>query len=665
MPDYPTNCFDNLRTGWNPQEIVLTPDAIRQRGLTNVGTYAVNGQVYAQPLVVQKLARPDGIVSDFVLVATEENWIYAFDAYLIDKVLVWSRKLLPSGERVVRPDDVLDGKNPCGNISPSIGITSTPAIDVERRLMYVCAKSTDGKGNFYHRLYAINVHNGNDWKPPVDISASVSFAHRSASFNPQWQLQRPGLLLMNGIVYIGFGAHCDAHPGQYRGWVLAYDANTLNQVGAFSSTLSSGGQGGIWQSGRGLAGDGQFVYCQTGNGTFGPDSYGTQIDYGDTVLKLSGQVNIEGVVDFFTPCDQDLLNGGDADLGSGGPMLFPDQSAGPFPHLAVTAGKEGTIYLLNRDNMGGYTAPSTGWSACDFGSPFPCINSPNVITAMWMFLGQQVKCGWTDADGHQHNAAERDALFGGPALYSPAGGLPTVYFSGQDEPIKAFQYNPTFAALRGPTSQANDVIPNGSIPVVSSNGGTGGVLWVASRGGPNVSRQLFAYDLDPNLALGLADPKAFLATIPAGPYSPEAADPNSPDPPGSSLGPPPTVANGFVYVGGLNLVTIIGLGPAPQQTGNGCFIAEAAVGADSSVVSTLRTFRDTFLLEHRLGKRFIRLYERFSPSFARAIKKRRSLRVIARGLIVWPASLVARAFLARSQQKRALKPAAQAKRTRN
>jgi hypothetical protein len=664
MPDYPTNCFDNLRTGWNPQEIVLTPDAIRQRGLTNVGTYGVNGQVYAQPLVVQRLARPDGIVSDFVIVATEENWIYAFDAYLIDKVLVWSRQLLPSGERVVIPTDVLDGKNPCGNISPSIGITSTPAIDVERRLMYVCAKSTDGKGNFHHRLYAINVHNGNDWKPPVDISASAHFAHRTVSFSPQWQLQRPGLLLMNGIVYIGFGAHCDSHPGTYRGWVLAYDANTLNQVGAFSSTLSSDGQGGIWQSGRGLAGDGVFVYCQTGNGNFGPDSYGTQIDYGDTLLKLSAPVNAEGVVDFFTPCDQDLMKGSDADLGSGGPMLFPDQSAG-LPHLAITAGKEGTIYLLNRDAMSGFTPPSSGWSPCDgSGNPTPCMNSSAVLTTLWMALGQQLKCGWTDSNGKQHNPVDRDALFGGPGLYAPAGGLPTIYFSGTDEPIKVFQYNPAQGTLTA-AGQAKDVIPNGSIPVVSSNDGTGGVLWVASRGGPNTSRQLFAYDLDPNLALGLADPKAFLATIPAGPYSPEAADPNSPDPPGSSLGPPATVANGFVYVGGLNEVTIIGLGPAPQQTGGGCFIAEAAVGADSSAVSSLRTFRDTFLIEHRLGKRFISLYERFSPSFARAIKKRRSLRVIARGLIVWPALLVAKAFFARSQRKRARKPAAQTKPNRN
>lgn len=660
MPDYPTNCFDNLRTGWNPQEIALTPNAIRQNGLAVLGTCPVNGQVYAQPLIVQKLARPDGGVSDFLIVTTEENWIYAFDVYLLDRM--WARSLLPSGERVVTPNDL----GTCGNIYPSIGITSTPAIDIARRLMYVCAKSTDGKGNFYHRLYAINVHNGTDWKPPVDISASAHFAHRTVSFNPRWQLQRPGLLLMNGIVYIGFGAHCDSHPGTYRGWVLAYDAETLNQVGAFSSTLSSDGQGGIWQSGRGLAGDGQFVYCQTGNGNFGPDSYGTQIDYGDTVLKLSAPVNAEGVIDFFTPCDQSLLNSNDADLGSGGPMLFPDQSTG-FPHLAITAGKEGTIYLLNRDAMSGFTPPSSGWSPCDgSGHPTPCMNSSAVLTTLWMALGQQLKCGWTDSNGSQHNPVERDALFGGPALYTPAGGLPTIYFSGTDEPIKVFQYNPAQGTLAA-AGQAKDIIPNGSIPVVSSNGGTTGVLWAASRGGPNASRQLFAYDLDPSL--GLADPKALLATIPAGPYSAEATDPNSPDPPGSSLGPPATVANGFVYVGGLNQVTVIGFGQGSQSGGGtgggGCFIAEASVGADSSAVSSLRTFRDTFLIEYRLGRRFISLYERFSPSFARAIEKRRSLRVIARGLIVWPALLVAKAFFAGSQRKRGRKPAAQTNRNRN
>ena len=127
------------------------------------------------------------------------------------------------------------------------------------------------------------------------------------------------------------------------------------------------------------------MYCQTGNGNFGPHSYGTQIDYGDTVLKLSAPVNAEGVVDFFTPCDQSLLNSSDADLGSRGPILFPDQSTGPFPHLAITAGKEGTIYLLNRDNMGGYKPPQSGWNACLLGNPFPCINAPGVILPMWIF----------------------------------------------------------------------------------------------------------------------------------------------------------------------------------------------------------------------------------------------------------------------------------------
>lgn len=640
MPDYPTNCFDNLRTGWNSQEIALTPAAIRQNGLAVLGTCGVNGQVYAQPLVVQNLARPDGGVSNFLIVATEENWVYAFDAILLDRM--WARSLLPSGERVVTPDDL----GTCGNISPSIGITSTPAIDVARRLMYVCAKSTDGKGNFHYRLYAINIHNGNDWKPPVDISANVHFAHRSASFDPKWQLQRPGLLLMNGIVYIGFGAHCDFHPGTYRGWVLAYDANTLNQVGAFSSTLSSNGQGGIWQSGRGLAGDGLFVYCQTGNGNFGPDSFGTQIDYSDTLLKLSAPVNVEGVVDFFTPCDQDLMRKGDADLGSGGPMLFPDQSTG-LPHLAITAGKEGTIYLLNRDQMSGFTPPSAGWSPCDgSGNPSPCANSSAVLATLWMVLGQQVKCGWTGSDGTVHNASERDALFGGPALYTPTGGLPTVYFSGIDEPIKAFQYNPAEGSLTA-AGQANEVIPNGSIPVVSSNGGATGVLWVASRGGPNSFRQLFAYDLDPSLGLGKV-----LTTIPAVPYSPEATDPNSPDPPGSSLGPPATVANGFVYVAGLNQVAVIGFGQGSQSGGGGsCFIATAVESSASPRLSTLRSFRDDYLDTTELGRGFVRLYEKLSPPVARLIAQSRLLRAVTRGLIVGPASWVATAILARRKQE--------------
>src|SRR6267154_119938 len=621
MPDYLTQCFDNLRTGWNPQEPTLTPDSIRQYGFGSLGQCVVDGQVYAQPLVVQNIASPGGSVGDFLLVATEKNWIYAFDTVTLSQI--WFRHLLPQGERLVTPADVAT----CGNVAPFIGITSTPVVDAARKIMFVCAKSVASHSHgsvFHHRLYAINLHTGNDWKPPVQISATMQYGGQANYFNRQWQLQRPGLLLMNGVVYIGFGGHCDFHPGIYRCWVLAYDATTLQQVGAFVSTVS--GLGGIWQAGRGLAGDGQFVYCHTGNGNLGGN------DLGDSVLKLSIQpgnplLQLNG---FFSPCDQQLLTAGDADLGSGGPLLLPDQP-GPFPHLMVSAGKEGTIYLLNRDtSLGGFQPPPAGWTPCDQnGIPTPCTNSNLVITTLWMVLGQAAKC-----------TVDRDALFGGPAYYAPAGKFPRIYYSGQDEPVKVFEYDQTQGKLSGPIDQAVDAISNGSIPVVSSNGNKDGVLWVASRGGANGSRFLLAYDLDPNLGLG--SPTALLANLSAGPFSTEQGG-------GASLGPPATVANARVYVAGDGQVTVFGL-LKPQK--GCCFIATAVAGRESPVVSTLVLFRETYLATSRLGQRFIILYERFSPAFARAIEKRRTLRVIARSLIVWPAFLLAKSLLGRDTHQR-------------
>jgi len=246
-----------------------------------------------------------------------------------------------------------------------------------------------------------------------------------------------------------------------------------------------------------------------------------------------------------------------------------------------------------------------------------------------MVLGQAAKC-----------TVDRDALFGGPAYYAPAGKFPRIYYSGQDEPVKVFEYDQTQGKLSGPIDQAVDAISNGSIPVVSSNGNKDGVLWVASRGGANGSRFLLAYDLDPNLGLG--SPTALLANLSAGPFSTEQGG-------GASLGPPATVANARVYVAGDGQVTVFGL-LKPQK--GCCFIATAVAGRESPVVSTLVLFRETYLATSRLGQRFIILYERFSPAFARAIEKRRTLRVIARSLIVWPAFLLAKSLLGRDTHQR-------------
>lgn len=621
MADYPTQSFDNARTGWNSQETILTPAAIKQYNFGQVGTCTVQGQVYAQPLVVENVAFPDGSSSNVLLIATEENRIYGFDAYTFAKK--WERQLLPAGEQLVASADVN-----CPNISPSIGITSTPAVDLQSKTMFVCAKSKrpgtrHSRTTFHHRLYRINIHDGIDAKPPVEISSNLNYAGQTTLFYPQWQLQRAGLLLMNGFVYVGFGSHCDQSPTQYHGWIFAFDTN-LNHQGTFVSTIS--GQGGIWQAGSGLAGDGTYLYCTTGNA-----DNKTPYDLGDTVLMLSPGSPLLTLNGFFTPCDQAALGSEDADLGSGCPMVLPDQP-GPFPHVLVAAGKEGTIYVLNRDtSLGGFTAPPANWKPCDAqGNSTPCANSNVVIQTLWMALGQAPKCD-----------IGRDAVFGGPAYFAPdpQAGLntfPRIYYCPQDDFVTTFYFDTTTGQLV-PFQKSSNTIADGAIPVVSSNGGKDGILWVASRGGPNSSRQLFAYDLNPSLSL--SDPSAVLVNgIAAGSYSPEGDPAQSP-----SLGPPATVSNGSVFVAGLNQVLVFGLvNPRPS----GCFIASAVIDEASPALATLRTFRDQCLAPNDLGQRFVNFYERYSPSLAEVIRKSRLLRILARILVVWPTLLCAKVALA-------------------
>jgi hypothetical protein len=184
------------------------------------------------------------------------------------------------------------------------------------------------------------------------------------------------------------------------------------------------------------------------------------------------------------------------DLGSGGPLLLPDQP-GPFPHVLLAAGKEGTVYVLDRDtSLGGFTSAPVGWSLCDANNnPTPCTNSAVVKKTYWMVLGQNPTC-----------TLDRDALFGGPAYFAPdaqtnVNTYPRIYYCGQDDFVKAFYFDNTIGELFGPFQQSSATIPDGAIPVISSNGGQNGILWVASRGGTNQSRKLFAYDINPPVSI--------------------------------------------------------------------------------------------------------------------------------------------------------------------
>ena len=234
---------------------------------------------------------------------------------------------------------------------PQVGITSTPVIDPTSKTIYVEAKSTNGT-NYFHRLHALDLLTGNEKSPgPVVIAGTVSGTGDGSSngqlaFDNLRHLNRPGLLLLNGTIYIAYASHCDNSP--YHGWLFAYDAATFAQKSVYVTT-PNGGMGGFWMSGAGVAADASGnIFIASGNGDFDPTD--VPVETGDTILKLGTTNQILTLLDYFTPQDQANLQGNDIDLGSGGVLLLPDQP-GPFPHILVEAGKEGKIYVVNRDQM--------------------------------------------------------------------------------------------------------------------------------------------------------------------------------------------------------------------------------------------------------------------------------------------------------------------------
>src|SRR5260221_5536896 len=363
---------DNARTGLNANETILTPDNVRAPGqFGKLFSQPVDGYVYAQPLYVPNVHIIDhGVdkgIHNVVFVATEGDSVYAFDADSnagANASPLWTASLIDTlhGAAAGATTVATQGSNPdinCEDLVPQVGITSTPVIDLVSNTMFVEAKSKEN-GGFVHRLHALDITTGNEKSPgPTVITATVN----GITFDPLHQLNRPGLLLLNGTIYIGYGSHCDITP--YNGWLFAYDAATLTRKGVFvttpgtTTTPNPNGAGAIWMSGAGIAADGAGnIFAATGNGTF------DATDFGDSILKLSLNQQTLGLVDSFTPFNQADLNAHDNDLGSGGVLLLPDQP-GAHPHLLVQAGKEGTIYLLDPDHMGGYCNYNVGPCSSD------------------------------------------------------------------------------------------------------------------------------------------------------------------------------------------------------------------------------------------------------------------------------------------------------------
>jgi len=317
---------DNMRSGLNPHETILTPANVNVRTFGKLFSYPVDGYLYAEPLYVSQLAIPGQGTHNVVYVASEHDSVYAFDADGLPTLPLWQKSFIDPANGITTVSGLNDVG--CHNLVPEIGITGTPVISLDNQALYVVSETKNqNNGTFALELHALDLATGAEkFGGPVPISATVAGigngndGHGNVSFVPMLALQRPALLFLNGMVYIAFGSNCDRGP--YHGWVLAYDGLTLAQKAAFNTT-PNGSEGGIWQSGNGpSASPFGNVFVGIGNGTFN----GTT-DYGDSFVKLDP--NTLRVIDYFTPSDQALLSATDSDGGITGVVVLPDQPSGP------------------------------------------------------------------------------------------------------------------------------------------------------------------------------------------------------------------------------------------------------------------------------------------------------------------------------------------------
>ncbi len=341
---------DVARTGQNLSESTLTTANVNAASFGLVGNLQVDAGVDAEPLYVSNLSVVGG-VHNVVYVVTENDSVYAFDADTFAQL--WHVSVLGANE------SASDNRG-CGQVSPIIGITSTPVIDLSAGThgeIFLVAMSLDNNGNYHQRLHALDPTTGAEINgSPVTVQATFSTTNGTTTFDPKQYKERAALLLLNGVIYTSWASHCDAGP--YQGWIMGYNETTLQQSSVLNVT-PNGSEGAIWMAGDGPAADSSGnIYFLDANGTFDDTLNGNGFpehgDYGNAFVKLSTAGNTLSVADYFTMFNTDAESNADEDLGSGGEMLLPDlqDAQANIWHLAVGAGKDGHIYVANRDLMG-------------------------------------------------------------------------------------------------------------------------------------------------------------------------------------------------------------------------------------------------------------------------------------------------------------------------
>lgn len=511
--DVTTWHYDNARSGVQSNESTLTPSNVNSASFGKVFSLPVVGDIYAQPLYLGQYMMSDGNLHNVLIVATAQDYVYAFDADGNNPAqgYLWRDFLVNSGETWLTYLD----ENSDFDTYPNIGIISTPVIDRNGGTIYVLSRSktTSGTTRYFQRLHALNIADGTEKQNgPTTIQATVKGlgdGGTTITFNSQLQNQRSALLLAptpsagsGNAVFIAWASHGD--QGKYHGWVMAYDAaNITNQLGAWVNT-PNGVQGGIWMAGGGPSSDGQGnIFLAGGNGTFDVNTGGS--DYGDTAVRLTLGTSL-AAADYFTPADQSTLNADDQDMGSGAVMLLPTQG-GAVPHLAMTVDKSGTIYLINRDQMGGFTTPGN---------------------------------------------SSRQSFSGGTKNRSSFAFFNNTLFAGLGgSPLQAWTFN-TSTELFNTTAQSKssetygcNCNGSGTTPSVSANGTSNGIVWALDNSGfYHTAAILHAYN-PANLATEY--------------YNTTQAANNRDAAEIAVKFTTPTVANGKVYVGGRNAVTVYGV----------------------------------------------------------------------------------------------------------
>jgi hypothetical protein len=362
---------DLSRDGVNTQEYALAPALLTANTFGKLFSCPADGAIYAQPLWVPRVSI-NGAVHNVVVVVTQNDSAYAFDADASPCTQLWHVNLLDAahggtaGETPVPSGSGGLVGSGYGDISPEVGVTGTPVIDASSNTVYLVSKSVNASTQFFQRLHALDLTTGNERVTPESIDSSISVpgtgdgsVNGVVAFDPRNENQRPGLVLSNGIVYVSWASHEDHDP--YHGWVIGFSAATLAPVpnAVFNATPNLVGtlsysRGGIWMGGGAPAVDASGnLYFITGNGTFDANAGGS--NYGDSVVKL-GTTSGLSVLDYFTPLDEATLDANDTDFGSGAATILIDQPTAPVPHLLIGGGKEGNLFLLNRDNLGKFSS---------------------------------------------------------------------------------------------------------------------------------------------------------------------------------------------------------------------------------------------------------------------------------------------------------------------